>query len=123
MMRWLDDVIDSRGSLSKLWETVKNRKAWHAAWGCKESDKTEELNENSSFLIATSSMGSKLCKILCVLCQSEIYFSQPFASPQNKLSGLQTQTFWGLIFQYKTPGLGRLMWDLDLMIFGGNLYH
>ena len=26
MMRWLDDVIDSMGmSLSKLWDTVKNR--------------------------------------------------------------------------------------------------
>ena len=32
MMRWLDGVIDSMGmSLSKFWETVKDRKAWHAA--------------------------------------------------------------------------------------------
>ena len=46
-MRWLDGISDSVDmNLSKLWEIVKVREAWHAA--VQELNRTWQLNNNSS---------------------------------------------------------------------------
>ena len=49
-LSWLGSIMDSVGmNLSRLWEMMKDRKAWRAAVHgiAKESDVTELLNNNS----------------------------------------------------------------------------
>ena len=52
-MRCLDSTTDSVNmSLSKVWETVKDREVWHAAvHGVTESDTTWQLNNKNKHIV------------------------------------------------------------------------
>ena len=50
-MRWLDGITDSMDmSLSKLWEMVKNREAWHAVIHRVGKSQTQ-LNKNNGIFL------------------------------------------------------------------------
>ena len=60
-VRWLDGITDSTVlSLSKLWELVKDREAWHAeVHGVTESDMTERSRSSIVLYITENKRAMK----------------------------------------------------------------
>ena len=69
-IRWLDDIIDLMDlNLSKLQEMVMNKGILGCCspWGCKESDRTEWLNNNNkTFFLVRIRCDEYLCTSFCL---------------------------------------------------------
>ena len=62
------------------------------------------------FQITASVLDPRACEILCVPFKSGISFSQPSGLQKLSHAGLQSQMFWCLSSQCRTPRLGSSVW-------------
>ena len=90
-MRWLDNITDSMNmNLSKLWEIVENRWAWHAA----VYEVTESQTRFSDWTIATA------CRVFlgqglnpCLRVGRQIFYHWAIREAHFDLFWIQTQKY------------------------------
>lgn len=67
-----------------------------------------------------TALGPGVCVTFCVPFKAGVSISQSSGSPEINPTGLQSQTFWGLVFPVRNPQLGNVMWGSAPLLFGQN---